>query len=132
MRAETNLTKGFKKDGKFRPTGKKKGKSSKPKSTEVFGIKLFQKEPVSAGKVTTRIKADLNARQELREKNTLLVSEIEDNPQSEFNIPRRNKIKTNNGEIKRLNKDIKNNFNSLNKEQKEKLPVEIQSQLRTG
>ncbi len=132
MRTETNLAKGFKKDGKFRPTGKKKRKSSKSKSTEVFGIKLFEKEPVSAGKVTTRIKADLNARQELREKNTMLVSEIEDNPQSEFNIPRRDKIKTNNGEIKRLNKDIKNNFNSLSKEQKEKLPVEIQSQLRTG
>ena len=126
------MSNGFKKDGKFRPTGKKKRKSSKPKSTEVFGIKLFQKEPVSTGKVTTRIKADLNARQELREKNTMLVSEIEDNPQSEFNIPRRKKIKTNNGEINRLNKDIKNNFNSLNKEQKEKLPVEIQSQLRTG
>jgi len=126
------MAKGFTKDGKFRPTGKKKRKSSNSKSTEVFGIKLFQKEPVSAGKVTTRIKADLNARQELREKNTMLVSEIEDNPQSEFNIPRRGKIKTNNGEIKRLNKDIKNNFNSLSKEQKEKLPVDIQSQLRTG
>ncbi len=127
------MAKGFKKKGKFIPTGNKKKKSSKSKSTGTFGIKLFkEKEPVSASKVTSRIKADLNSRKNLREKNTMLVSEIEDNPESEFNIPRRNKIKTNNGEIKRLNKDIKENFNSLSKEQKENLPVEVQSRLRTG
>ncbi len=127
------MAKGFKRKGKFVPTSSKKKKSSKSKSTGTFGIKLFkEKEPVSASKVTSRIKADLKARKVLREKNTMLVSEIEDNPESEFNIPRRNKIKTNNGEIKRLNKDIKENFNSLSKEQKENLPVEVQSRLRTG
>jgi len=126
------MVKGFKKKGKFRPTTNKRKKSSRSKTTGAFGIKLFEKEPVNAGKVTSRIKADLNARQSLREKNTMLVSEIEDNPQSEFNIPRRDKIKTNNQEIKRLNNDIKKNFNSLSKVQKEKLPIEVQSQLRTG
>ena len=126
------MAKGFKKKGKFIPTDKKKKKSSKSKSTKSTGFKLFQKEPVNAGKVTTRIKADLNARNQLREKNNMLVSDIEDNPTSEFNIPRRNKLKTNNDEIKRLNKDIKGNFNSLSKDQKQKLPIEVQSQLRIG
>ncbi len=127
------MVKGFKKKGKFIATGNKKMKSSKSKSTGTFGIKLFkEKEPVSRGKVTSRIKADLNARKNLREKNTMLVSEIEDNPESEFNIPRRQKIKTNNAEIKRLNKDIKNNFKSLSKEQQQQLPIEVQSRLRTG
>ncbi len=120
---------GFKKKGKFIPTGKKK-KSSKSKSTTPFGIKLFQKEPVNAGQVISRIKSDLNARSTIKERNTMLVSEIEDNPTSEFNIPRRQKIQKNNAEVKRLQKDIKNSFNSLNKEQKQKLPVEVQSQLR--
>lgn len=125
------MAKGFKKKGKFIPTGNKKGKSSKPKSISPFGIKLFkEKEPVSAGQVISRIKSDLNARTMIKEKNTMLVSEIEDNPSSEFNIPRRQKIQKNNEEVKRLQKDIKNNFKALNKEQKQKLPIELQSQLR--
>jgi len=123
------MAKGFKKKGKFIPTASKT-KSTETKSTEPFGIKLFQKKPVNTGQVVTRIKSDLNARAEIKEKNTMLVSEIEDNPSSEFNIPRRQKIKKNNAEVNRLQKDIKNNFKSLNKEQKEKLPIELQSQLR--
>lgn len=124
------MARGFKKGGKFIPTGKK-SKSSKSKSTEPFGIKLFkEKEPVKASKVISRIKSDLNTRTKIKEKNTMLVSEIEDNPTSEFNIPRRKKIQRNNEEVKRLQKDIKNSFKSLNKEQKQKLPIELQSQLR--
>jgi len=125
------MAKGFKRKGKFRPTGNKKKKSSKSKSTSTFGVKLFQKEPVDAKKAVSNINSNLKTRQSLKEKNTMLVSEIEDNPNSEFNIPRRNKLQKNNAEIKRLDKDTKNNFNSLNKEQKQKLPVETQSQLRT-
>ncbi len=123
------MAKGFKRKGKFIPTTSKK-KSTEKKSTQPFGIKLFQKEPANAGQVITRIKSDLNARSQIKEKNTMLVSEIEDNPTSEFNIPRRQKIQKNNAEVNRLQKDIKNNFKSLNKEQKQKLPIELQSQLR--
>lgn len=123
------MAKGFTKGGKFRPTVKK-GESSKEKTTTPFGLKLFQKEPANAGQVITRIRSDLNARSQIKEKNTMLVSEIEANPTSEFNIPRRQKIQKNNAEVNRLQKDIKNNFKSLNKEQKQKLPIELQSQLR--
>jgi len=125
------MAKGFKRKGKFRPTGNKKKKSSKSKSTSVFGVKLFQKEPVDPKKAVSSINSNLKARQGLKEKNTMLVSEIEDNPNSEFNIPRRDKLQKNNTEIKRLDKDTKKNFNSLSKEQKQKLPIETQSQLRT-
>jgi len=125
------MAKGFKRKGKFRPTGNKKKKSNKSKSTSTFGVKLFQKETVDPKNAVSNINSNLRARQSLKEKNTMLVSEIEDNPSSEFNIPRRNKLQKNNAEIKRLDKDTKNNFNSLSKEQKQKLPVETQSQLRT-
>lgn len=125
------MAKGFKRKGKFRPTGNKKKKSNISKSTTVFGVKLFQKEPVDPKKAVSSINSNLKTRQSLKEKNTMLVSEIEDNPNSEFNIPRRNKLQKNNAEIKRLDKDTKNNFNSLSKEQKQKLPIETKSQLRT-
>ena len=126
------MAKGFKKKGKFIPTGSKKRKSSEMKSISPFGIKLFkEKEPVSSKQVLSKIKSDLKVRDGLKEENTMLVSEIEDNKMSEFNIPRRKKIQKNNEEVKRLGKDIKKNFNALNKEQKQKLPIEVISDLRT-
>lgn len=126
------MAKGFKKKGKFIPTGNKKNKSSREKSTGgIGGLKLFQKIPVNFKKVLARIKADLNARRGLKEKNTMLVSEIEDNPASEFNEPRKDKLQVNNKEVSRLEKDIKTNTNSLSKEQKQKIPVDVQSELRT-
>ncbi len=125
------MVKGFKKGGKFRPTGNK-SKSSKQKSVEPFSIKLFgEKKKGSIADVTKRVKADFKERERLSDENTMLVSEVEENPSSEFNISRRTKIKKNVGEIKRLQKDIKKNIKSLNKEQQQKLPVEIVSEVRT-
>jgi len=125
------MAKGFKKGGKFRPTGNK-GKSSKQKSIEPFSIKLFgEKKKGSVADVTKRVKSDFKERERLSDENSMLVSEVEENPASEFNNSRRTKIKKNVGEIKRLQKDIRKNIKSLNKEQQQKLPIAIVSEVRT-
>jgi len=125
------MAKGFKKNGKFIPTGKK-SKSSKQKSVEPFSIKLFgEKKKASVADVTKRVKSDFKERERLSDENSMLVSEVEDNPASEFNNSRRTKIKKNVKEIKRLQKDIRKNIKSLNKEQQQKLPIAIVSEVRT-
>jgi len=125
------MVKGFKKNGKFIPTGKK-GKSSKQKSIEPFSIKLFgEKKKGSVADVTKRVKSDFKERERLSDENSMLVSEVEENPTSEFNNSRRTKIKKNVKEIKRLQKDISKNIKSLNKEQQQKLPIAIVSEVRT-
>jgi len=126
------LAKGFKRRGKFRPTGNTKGKSSKEKSVDPLSIRIFgKKEKLSIQEVTSRVKSGLKERERLSDENTMLVSEVEANPMSEFNISRRNKIQKNVGEIKRLQKAIKNNIKSLKKDQQRKLPIEIVSEVRT-
>lgn len=125
------MAKGFKRKGKFIPTGKK-GNSSKQKSVEPFSIKLFgEKKKGSVADVTKRVKSDFKERERLSDENTMLVSEVEENPTSEFNASRRTKIKKNVEEMKRLQKDIKKNIKTLNKEQQQKLPVAIVSEVRT-
>jgi len=126
------MAKGFKRRGKFRPTGNRKGKSSKEKSVNPLSISIFgKKEKLSIQEVTSRVKSGLKERERLSDENTMLVSEVENNPMSEFNISRRSKIQKNVGEIKRLQKAIKNNIKLLKKDQQKKLPIEIVSEVRT-
>lgn len=129
------MVKGFKLKGIFHPTGNKKGKkSSKQKSVKPKEFKIFgfgEKKIGSIEDVTRKVTEDFKERDVLTRENEKWVEEIENKPMSEFNLSRKRKIKNNVNEIRRLEKDIKNNIKTLNKEQQMTLPVEIISEVRT-
>ena len=129
------------KNNKFHPINNKKRKvryGGKERYIGV-GIKLGKpKSPAEKLKMDTTIKANINSqisfRKELVDKNEELFQKIEagsGSGETSFTSERREQFKDNRKVIKDVEKDIKKNIKRLDKEDRKKLPQNIQNDVRT-
>jgi len=129
------------KNKKFHPINNKKRMvryGGKERNVGV-GIRLGKpKSPAEKLKMDTAIKADINSqiafRKELVDKNEELFQKIEAGSgegETSFTSERREQFKDNRNVIKDVEKDIKKNIKRLDKEDRKKLPQNVQNDVRT-
>jgi hypothetical protein len=129
------------KNNKFHPINNKKRmkKERQAKRYIGVGIKLGKpKSPAEKLKMDTKIKADISSqiafRKELVDKNEELFQKIESGAgegETSFTSERREQFKDNRDVIKGVEKDIKRNIKRLDKEDRKKLPQNVQNDVRT-